>query len=240
MKPFARPVTVLACLAVALSPLALAASSSSASVPAAAISSAVSRSATTLTVSMPKAIYAGRSFTVTARLVRTGGVPVRGQVVAFSQTGSSASWKRVTDATGTARLTFVRPKVGSFRMNAAFVASRTLAASKGTASRVASRSATTLTVTMPKAVPNGHLFTASARLLRSGVPVAGQWVTFTQFGEVTVSPRKALTNAAGIARITNAAPWWGLVTVNASFAGTGTLAPSKGAASKMLVDPENC
>jgi hypothetical protein len=41
----------------------------------------VSRSVTTLTVTLPRLVAVGVGFTATARLVRKGGVPVAGQVV---------------------------------------------------------------------------------------------------------------------------------------------------------------
>ena len=242
MKLLTRPVTILACLAVVLVPSALASSASGATASKATTAKVVSRSATTLTVTLPKVVTAGRSFTASARLVRAGGLPVGGQVVTFSQTGAGTlrGQETVTDAGGTARLTFLRPKVGRMTVNARFAGSRTLAPSRDTASRV-SRWATTLKVTLPKAVSPSRAFTASARLVRTGgVPIAGQVVTFTQTGVGTFATRKALTDATGTARMTMVTPVYGRMTVNASFAGSTTLAPSKATTASRLVPDPHC
>ena len=162
-------------------------------------------------------------------------------MVTFSQVGGLTAQETVTATDGTAVLTFLHPKLGSLTVNAKFIGSSRLAASRGTAKRTVSRSATTLTVTLPKVLPNGRLFTASARLLRAGGgSVARQWVTFAQTGAGKVAPRKVQTDAKGRARITVAAPWYGRMTVSASYAGSSTVAPSKGTASRVLVDPEHC
>jgi nucleoid DNA-binding protein len=238
MKPFTRPVTILACLAVALGPLALASSASAVTPSKATASMVVSRSATTLTVTLPKVLPASGGFIASARLVRTGGVPAAGQVVTFTQTGvfTFAPQKAVTDAAGTARMTLIWPKLGPLTVNAYFAGSPTLAPSKATASMVVSRSATTLTVTLPKVLPAGRSFVASARLVRTGgVPVAGQVVTFTQTGIFTFAARQAVTDATGTARMTMFGPRVGPLTVNACFAGSPTLAASKATVSRVVV-----
>ena len=136
MKLLSRPVAILACAAVTLSPLALASSSSAAPAPTAAASTVAARSATTLKVTLPKVINNGWLFNTSARLVRSGGVPVAGQVVTFTLTGTTkATRKAVTDRTGTARVSLPAPWYGRMTVNASFPGSRTLAPSKAAASR---------------------------------------------------------------------------------------------------------
>jgi len=237
MKLFSRPVAILACLAVALGPVVLASSASAVTASKASAGTILAQLVTTLTVTLPKVLPPGQGFVASARLVRTGNVPVARQAVMFTQTGIAmfAPRKAVTDAAGIARMTMIGPKVGPLTVSAYFAGSPSLAPSKGSASTVVSRSATTLTVTLPSFVLPGRPLIASARLVRAGgVPVAGQVVTFTQTGISLFVVRKAVTDAAGIARMTIIASRVGPLTVSASFAGSPTLAASKGSASRIV------
>ena len=89
-------------------------------------------------------------------------------------------------------------------------------------------------MTLPSNVPSGQPLIASARLVRTGgVPVAGQAVTLTQTGVATFVAQKAVTDAAGIARMPVIGSRVRPLTVYASFAGSPTLAASKGSASRV-------
>lgn len=169
------------------------------------------------------------TFTASATLT-AGGNPLAGETVSFSlgSGGGSQECTGTTSTSGEASCELTPTDApGETTLTADFVGNRDVAPATDTVPFTIGRQPTVVTYTGPAEADFNDAFTASATLTVGGSPASGQTVSFSLGSGGGSQDCSGTTNGSGVASCSltpTDAP--GQTTIDVTFAGTGTLAPS--------------
>jgi subtilisin family serine protease len=186
-----------------------------------------------LTYTGPTSAALDETFTASATLT-AGGSALAGETVSFTlgSGGGSQECSGTTDTSGVASCELTPTDApGETTLTAEFAGNRDVAPASDTVAFTIGRQPTVVTYTGPAEADFHDAFPASATLTAGGSPVAGQTVSFVLGGGGGSQECSGTTDGSGVASCSltpTDAP--GATTIEVTFAGTGTLAPSSDSA----------
>lgn len=198
---------------------------------------------TTLTDLPDARAYVGRTATLSARLLDSGGNPLANETVTLTANDAAGtSCSAQTDATGLASCTASFPAAGTFTVTAAFEGAGGYTASSDSSQQIEIDTVpTAVTYTGATTTASGSQVTLSGRLVDTlaSAPIQGQTLTLMLNGNAA-ERCSGTTDATGLASCAVTVGEPGSTTpypVSVSYAGSGTYGASSGTGSLTVTVP---